>query len=77
MENMKQRKSRTKKQNPFFESNKCWYFDGIDQYGRVVSECMKPWSYKCDGNQHKCTHLKMKYLASLSEEERKKWINKE
>lgn len=69
---MKQRKPRTKEQNPFFEGNKCWYFDGIDQYGRAISEYMKPWSDKCDGNQHNCKHLKMQYLASLSEKERKK-----
>lgn len=72
---MKQRKPRTKEQNPFFEGKKCWYFDGIDQYGRVITECMKPWRVKCDGNQHNCTHLKMQYLASLSEEERKKYLD--
>lgn len=73
---MKQRKPRTKKQNTFFESNKCWYFDGIDQYGRVVSECNKPWAYRCDGNPHNCKHLKMEFLASLSAMDRKKYLDK-
>lgn len=73
---MKTRKPRTKDQNSFFEGKKCWYFDGIDQYCRVVSECNKPWSYRCDGNQHNCKHLKMKFLASLSAMDRKKYLNK-
>lgn len=62
---MKNRKPRTKEQNSFYATEKCWYFDGIDQYGRVMCECMNPWSNRCDGNQHNCKHLKMQYLASL------------
>ena len=35
---MKERKPRTKEQNPFFESNHCWYDDGTKW-----KECNKPW----------------------------------
>lgn len=66
---MKQRKPRTKEQNQFYEGKHCWYDDGSKW-----KECNRPWADKCDGNQHKCKHLKMKYLASLSEDKRKKYL---
>ena len=68
---MKQRKPRTKEQNPFYERSHCWYDDGTKW-----KECNRPWADKCDGNQHKCKHLKMQYLASLSENERKTYLEK-
>ena len=68
---MKQRKPRTKEQNPFYEGNHCWYDDGSKW-----KECNRPWADKCDGNQHKCKHLKIQYLASLSEDERKKYLER-
>ena len=36
---MKERKPRTKKQNPFFESKYCWYFDGYTNDGYAITEC--------------------------------------
>lgn len=66
---MKNRKPRTKIQNEFFERKHCWYDDGTK-----YKECNRPWSEYCDGNQHNCKHLKMKYLASLSEKERKQYL---
>ena len=68
---MKERKPRTKEQNPFYRTEKCWYDDGTKW-----KECNRPWGDKCDGNQHKCKHLKMQWLASVSEQERKKWLDK-
>ena len=62
---MKTRKPRTKKQKNCYEDAHCSYDDG--SYGK---ECLKPWSHKCDGNIHKCCHLKMQYLASLSEKKK-------
>ena len=73
---MKNRKARVKKQHPFYEGNKCWYFDGYDINNKPITECFKPWSYLCDGNQHNCKHLKMKFLASLSEKKRQNYLNK-
>ena len=73
---MKNRKPRTKQQNKFFEGNKCWFFDGYTDDGNVITECFNPWRYRCDGNQHNCKHLKMKYLASLSAMDRKKYLCK-
>ena len=64
---MKQRKPRIKKQNPFFENKKCCLFDGFDIYNNPICECFNPWNKYCDGNIHNCTHLKMKYIASLSD----------
>ena len=68
---MKQRKPRTKEQNPFFEGKHCWYDDGT-----TWKECNRPWSYRCDGNQHNCKHLKMEFLASSSAMDRKKYLDR-
>lgn len=68
---MKERKPRTKEQNPFFESKHCLYDDGT-----TWKECNKPWAYRCDGNPHNCKHLKMEFLASLSAMDRKKYLDK-
>ena len=73
---MKERKPRTKEQNPFFEGKKCWYFDGYTNDGYAITECFNLWSDRCDGNQHKCKHLKMQYLASLNEKERKRYLER-
>lgn len=73
---MKERKPRTKEQNPFFEGKHCWYFDGYTNDGHTITECHKPWNYRCDGNQHNCKHLKMEFLASLSAMNRKKYLDK-
>ena len=68
---IKNRKPRTKEQNSFYTTKKCWYDDGT-----TWKECNRPWANKCDGNQHNCKHLKMQYLASLSEDERKKYLER-
>ena len=77
---MKERKPRTKEQNPFFEGKKCWYFDGwrFNSEGEkvAITECMVPWSDRCTSSQHDCKHLKMQYLASLSEKERKRYLER-
>lgn len=64
------RKERTKPQSEWM-AKKCPYFDGIDQYGRPMTECSYPWSNRCDGERHKCYKLKLRWLASLPENKRK------
>ena len=39
-------------------------------------ECHNPWAHLCGGDRHKCGHLRMKYLASLSDKERERVIKK-
>ena len=47
----------------------CWYDDGTKW-----KECNMPWADKCNGNIHWCSHLKYKWLASLSENKRNEYI---
>ena len=61
-EKKKTRKERTKKQPEYLKTGLCWYDDGSK-----FKECGRPWSYLCDGNIHKCAHLKQRWFASLSD----------
>ena len=61
-EKKKQRKERTKEQPDYLKTGLCWYDDDTK-----FKECGRPWSYLCDGNIHKCAHLKQKWYASLSD----------
>jgi hypothetical protein len=60
-----------KKQNNY---KYCTYADNPDK--EVLQECMYPWSNRCKGDRHMCKKLSYQYLASLSEEERKKMMEK-
>lgn len=67
----KQRKPRTKPQPWYYTRDYCTYFeDGI------ASECQRPWWRHCDGNVHKCLKLRLQWLMSLSEQQRKKELKK-
>lgn len=37
-------------------------------------ECYNPWANRCERNRHKCIKEKMKFLASLSDKERERFI---
>lgn len=77
----KERKERTATDRPlnkYIEKHKyndnwtgqhCDYFDDIG-----ITECMVPWSFMCKGNKFDCGKLKYKWLASLSDEKRNKWL---
>ena len=67
----KPRKQRTKEQKEIYKNPNCPYDDGT--YGK---ECNNPWSIRCDGDIHNCLHLRMRWLAGASEEEKKKWLEK-
>lgn len=75
----RKKKPRTKKQ-PWYYMNfngECPYFDGINDNGHPIHECLVPWNAKCmDGNIHKCMKLKLKWLASLSNKKRKTELEK-
>lgn len=68
-EKKKIRKERTKEQNLLFIRPYCWYDDGTKW-----KECNMPWADKCNGNIHLCSHLKYKWLASLSDKKRDEWL---
>lgn len=60
--------------NPDKPQNKfkhCVYDDGTKG-----KECNRPYSYKCDGNMYNCYKLYLQYLATLSEKERKEFLEK-
>lgn len=61
---MKQRKPRTKPQKIV---HKC-YSD--------PDECVYPWANRCGGEKHNCMRMRMRWLASLSEKEKKRQIEK-
>ena len=65
-ESKKKRKERTKQQKEYLATGRCWYDDDTKW-----KECGRPWSYLCDGNIHKCAHLKHHWFASLSESNKK------
>ena len=83
----KERKERTAIDRPlnkylkrynYSESSKCDYFDGWYEGNngkqRPVTECMAPWSCLCKGNKMDCGKIKYKWLASLSDEKRNRWL---
>jgi hypothetical protein len=74
----KERKERTATDRPLNKyledhGSHCWYFDGFYN-NHAVTECMAPWSYMCKGNKMDCGKLKYKWLASLSDEKRNRWL---
>lgn len=56
------RKERTKKQKEYLSTKIC---------KNDPDECGRPWSHLCDCNIHNCAHLKYKWFASLSNENKK------
>lgn len=71
----KHRKPRSKEQK-WYHSKFCSLFDGISSDGTPITECGHAWSNRCDGETHKCLKLKLRWLASLSEKEKGKQIER-
>ena len=74
----KERKERTaidRPLNKYLEEHgsHCWYFDGFYN-NHAVTECNAPWSFMCKGNKMDCGKIKYKWLASLSDEKRNRWL---
>lgn len=55
----------------------CNWFDGFDKDGHPITKCFEPWSNRCTGMRHDCLKLKLKWLASLSNKERKRQNNRD
>ena len=86
----KERKERTaidRPLNKYIEKHKytdkwtgqhCDYFDDLhtSETGKIfaVTECNAPWSFMCRGNKFDCGKIKYKWLSSLSDEKRNKWL---
>ena len=69
----KPRKQRTKEQKEQVTQKYMLVMEQFITYGK---ECNNPWSIRCDGDIHNCLHLRMRWLAGASEEEKKKWLEK-
>ena len=56
----------------------CAWFDGFASDGRAVTECMLPgkMTERCTGNIFNCIKERYRFLASLSEKERKRCIER-